>query len=122
MFITSELLTVKSYERLYDRVQEQSAAGSKYLNNLIEDIGKGYFIIPGKYLQSLLGKIISSPEKSSELAHNILVDLLNQIPKLRNEKYNSLQKVYETPYLLLEKEYYSKYYYNQIQGITQINS
>lgn len=45
----------------------------------------------------------------------ILEDLLTQLPKYRGFQYNELRKN-KIPYLLLEENFFSKYYLSQIEA------
>lgn len=71
-------------------------------------------------MQVLLNKIVT--KENQKLSEHILHNILEQVPILRNPHYKILQKEHSSPYLMLETDYYSKYYYNQIQEIVQVNT
>lgn len=55
---------------------------------------------------------------------SILEDFLTQLPKYRSFEYNELRKN-KIPYLLLEENFFSRYYLSQIeaqQGISASNA
>lgn len=90
LFLSCEELSVKDFERLYDKIRAHSKPGSKYLDTLLEDIGKGHLPIPPTHLQPLLTKTLTP--QSIPLSEHILSDLLSQIPQLKNPHYKILQK------------------------------
>lgn len=62
----------------------------------------------------ILNKAITQEDSNFEV---ILRDLIVNAKKLRNPQYDILRQQYHSPYLLLESDYYSKSYYNEIRAI-----
>lgn len=59
LFLGSEELSVKDFDRLYEKIRAQSKDGLKYLDDIIHDIGKGFIHISPEYMQCLLNKAIN---------------------------------------------------------------
>lgn len=50
-------LSAASFEKLYEKIRGQSEEGAKYLKDLLQDIGKGYYIVSSKYMPIVLAKL-----------------------------------------------------------------
>lgn len=115
LFISTQGLSVKEFNHIYQRIENESNEGAKYLHQLIRNLGKGDdLLIDPKYMPFILNKALSQEQSNFEV---ILRDLLVNANKLRNPQYDTLRQLYSSPYLLLESDYYSKNYYNQVRAI-----
>ena len=46
-----DILSVQDYLKLYNKIMVQSEEGAKYLNDLLDDIGKFYYTISPRYIR-----------------------------------------------------------------------